>query len=59
MHLQENNVACSDLCGCGDLCENTEMIPSDNISDENEFEDDEEEEEEDMDDDSAQLIIEN
>ena len=44
--FKKNNVVCSDLCGCGDLCENTDMIPSDNISDDNEFEDDEEEEEE-------------
>ena len=43
---KKNNVAYSDLGGCGDLCENTDMIPPDNICDDNEHEDEEKEDEE-------------
>ena len=36
---KKNNVACSDFFGCGDSCENTDMSPPSNISDDNDFED--------------------
>ena len=32
---KKNNVACTDFCGCGDLCENIDMCPPENVSDEN------------------------
>ena len=38
---KKNNVACTDFCGCGDSCQNTDMRPPDNLGEEEDDEDEE------------------
>ena len=40
---KKNNVPCTDFCGCGDICQNTDAPPTDNcLNGEDDNEDDEE-----------------
>ena len=48
---KKNNVACTDFCGCGDSCENTDMRPPENLCLHEEEEEEEGEEEEDKEED--------
>ena len=43
---KKNNVACTDFCGCGDACQNTDMRPNLCEDENGEAEEEEEEEEE-------------
>ena len=45
MHLQKNNVACTDFCGVGDRCVNTDMRPPADFCADEDDEDEEETEE--------------
>ena len=51
---KKNNVTCTNICGCGDSCENTNMNPPENISDDNDVEGGEEEEEEEKEDEEVE-----
>lgn len=49
---KKNNEPCTDFCGCGDSCENTDIRPQENLGDEEDLEEEELEEDEDDEDES-------